>query len=211
VPETGAADVIADSVGSWPVRRTSILAQGKIVTLRRDTVVLPDGDVVDREVVEHPGAVAVVAMDESGRVLLIRQYRHPVGATLWELPAGLRDVAGEPLLDTARRELLEEASYRANDWALLTDYLSSPGITNERLRIFLARDLIIVPPAQREYVPEHEEAYLAVAWVALEDAVRAILAGELHNGVAMAGILAAYAAQADGFSSLRQAGDAENL
>ena len=211
MPEAGAADVIADSAGSWPVQRSSVLAEGRIVTLRQDTVVLPDGELVDREVVEHPGAVAVVAMDENGRVLLIRQYRHPVGATLWELPAGLRDVAGEPLLDTARRELLEESGYLANDWAVLTDYLSSPGITNERLRVFLARDLTMVPASQREYVPEHEEAYLAVAWLTLDDAVRAILAGELHNGVAIAGILAAYAAQVDGFSSLRRAGEAENL
>ena len=174
------------------------VAKGRIVTVRVDTVELPDGQLIDREVVEHPGAVAVLALDDAERVLMIRQYRHPAGAMLWEIPAGLRDVAGEPLADTARRELLEEAGYRAATWHVLADYLSSPGITTERLRVFLARDLTLVPPAEREYVPEHEEAYLTLAWVPLADAVRGILAGELHNGVAAVGILSAYAARGDG-------------
>jgi 8-oxo-dGTP pyrophosphatase MutT (NUDIX family) len=202
---------IRDEPGAWPVRESAELARGQIVTVRRDAVELPDGEVVTREVVEHPGAVAILALDDEDRVLMIRQYRHPVGATLWEIPAGLRDVAGEPLLETARRELLEEAGYRAATWHLLADYASSPGITTERLRIFLARNLAVVPPAEREYVPEHEEAYLTTAWVPLTDAVRGILAGELHNGVAIVGILSAYAGQVDGFSELRHAGEPETL
>ena len=202
---------VRDEAGSWPVTQSSVLATGRIVTLRRDTVQLPDGELVGREVVEHPGAVAVVALDEQGRVLLIRQYRHPAGATLWEIPAGLRDVQGESLVDTARRELLEEAGYQAEDWWILADFLSSPGISTERLRVFLARGLAVVPDEQREYVPEHEEAYLTVAWVPLDEAVRGILSGDLHNGVAMVGILSAYAARGDDFRALRQPGEPEDL
>ena len=202
---------IRDEPGAWPVRSSAVLAEGQIVTVRRDLVQLPDGEVVGREVVEHPGAVAILALDDEDRVLMIRQYRHPVGATLWEIPAGLRDVPGEPLIETARRELLEEAGYRAATWRVLADFATSPGITTERLRVFLARDLAVVPPGEREYVPEHEEAYLTTAWVPLADAVRGILAGELHNGVAMVGILSAYAARGDGFSALRGADEPETL
>jgi 8-oxo-dGTP pyrophosphatase MutT (NUDIX family) len=200
-----------DEAGSWPVAESVVLSRGRIVTLRRDTVQMPDGAQAEREVVEHPGAVAVVAIDDDSQVLLIRQYRHPAGALLWEIPAGLRDVAGEPLVETARRELLEEAGCRASDWRVLVDYLSSPGISTERLRVFLARDLTVVPAAERGYVPEHEEAYLTVAWVPLEEAVRGALSGDLHNGVAILGILSAYAARGDGFATLRRAEDPETL
>ncbi len=202
---------IRDEKGSWPVRLSSTLVRGHIVTVRDDSVELPDGELMTREVVEHPGAVAVVALDDEDRVLMIRQYRHPVGATLWEIPAGLRDVAGEPLPETARRELLEEAGCEAATWHVLADYVSSPGITTERLRIFLARDLTVVPPEEREYVPEHEEAYLTTAWVPLGEAVRAILAGDLHNGVAIVGILSAYAARGNGFRDLRRVSEPEAL
>jgi 8-oxo-dGTP pyrophosphatase MutT (NUDIX family) len=174
-------------------------------------VQMPDGALVGREVIEHPGAVAVLALDEADRVLLIRQYRHPAAAQLWEIPAGLRDVAGEPLVDTARRELLEEAGCRADDWRVLTDSLNSPGISTERLRVFLARELTVVPEAEREYVPEHEEAYLTVAWVPLDEAVGHALSGDIHNGVAILGILSAYAARVDGFATLRHADDPETL
>lgn len=179
--------------------------------MRRDMVKMPDGAVVARDVIEHPGAVAIVAMDELGRVLMIRQYRHPARATFWELPAGLRDVAGEPLLATAQRELVEETGYQAADWRVLADFFPSPGITNERLRVFLAKNVTLVPADQREYVRQHEEAYLTVAWVPLADAVRGVLAGDLHNGVAIVGILSAQAAQKDGFEALRTASDPENI
>jgi 8-oxo-dGDP phosphatase len=202
---------ISDEAGSWPVRASRVLAKGRIVTVRSDAVELPDGRLVDREVVEHPGAVAVLALDEQDRVLMIRQYRHPAGAMLWEIPAGLRDVAGEPLLETAQRELLEEAGCQAASWHILADYLSSPGITTERLRVFLARDLTMVPAGQREYVRQDEEAYLTVAWVPLAEAVQGALSGDLHNGVAIVGILSAYAARGSGFRALREPGEPENL
>jgi 8-oxo-dGDP phosphatase len=200
-----------DEAGSWPVAQSAVLARGKIVAVRTDTVQLPDGELMRREVVEHPGAVAVVAIDDEDRVLMIRQYRHPAAATLWEIPAGLRDVGGEPLVETARRELLEEAGCKASGWRILADYLSSPGISTERLRVFLATGLTVVPESQREYVPQHEEAYLTVAWVPLDEAVRGILSGDLHNGVAMVGILSAYAAQSGNYGALRDPGEPEDL
>jgi 8-oxo-dGDP phosphatase len=185
--------------------------RGRIVTLRTDSVQMPDGEIAVREVIEHPGAVAIVALDEDERVLMIRQYRHPAAATLWELPAGLRDIEGEPLVQAARRELLEEAGCQARDWRILADAFTSPGISTERLRIFLARDLTVVPEAERGYVPEHEEAYLTVDWVPLAEAVRLALGGQLHNGVAILGILSAYAAEGEGFAALRHAEDPETL
>ncbi|HEX9065094.1 MAG TPA: NUDIX hydrolase [Streptosporangiaceae bacterium] len=199
---------LTDLPARWPVTASEELAGGAVVRVRRDTVTMPDGQQVGREVVEHPGAVGIVAIDEDGRVLLIRQYRHPVGRELWEIPAGLRDVAGEPLIMTARRELLEEAGYQAAHWQVLADFFTSPGISSERLRVYLARGLTRVPDADRGYVPDHEEAHLSVEWAPLDVVVSRILAGNLHNGVMMVGVLAALAALAtrkDGFDGLRDA------
>ncbi len=203
---------VADAPAQWPVVSSAEQYEGRIVSVRTDTIGSPDGNTAVREVVTHPGAVGVVALDESGsapRVLMIRQYRHPVGRLLWELPAGLRDVTGEPLLRTGRRELLEETGYRAARWDVLVDYFSSPGIITERLRVFLARGLELVPASERDFVPENEEAHLLVDWVPLDDAVRLVLAGELHNGVAVVGILAAHVAARSGFTGLRGAGAPE--
>jgi 8-oxo-dGDP phosphatase len=196
---------IKDVRQAWPVVASDTLARGRLVTVRTDKVRMPGGNTAEREVVLHPGAVAVLALDDAGQVLMIRQYRHPVNRLLWEIPAGLRDVAGEPLLATAQRELLEEAGYRARDWRVLADYYSSPGFTTERLRIFLARDLELVPPAERDFVREDEEAALVQAWLPLDDAVRKVLAGDLHNGAAAVGILAGYAARSQGYDRLRPA------
>jgi 8-oxo-dGDP phosphatase len=202
---------LRDIAERWHVTASDELARGQLLAVRRDMVRMPDGTVAGRELIEHPGSVAILALDSDGRVLLIRQYRHPVGALLWEIPAGLRDVAGEPIHLTAERELLEETGYRAADWRVLADFFSSPGSSTERLRIFLARGLTEVPAAERQYVREHEEAFLTVAWVPLEEAVRKFLAGDLHNGVAGVGILSAYAARQDGFATLRQVGAPESL
>jgi ADP-ribose pyrophosphatase len=203
-------EIIRDAPEHWPVDSSEELAAGRLVRLRRDMVRMPGGEVAGREVVEHPGAVAIVALDPQQRVLMIRQYRHPVGRLLWELPAGLRDVDGEPLLVTAERELLEEAGYRAEQWQVLADAFSSPGISTERLRIFLARGLAAVPETERSYVRVHEEAYLVLTWVPLEEAAALLLAGELHNGVTAIGILAAYAASGNGFAGLRDPDAAES-
>jgi ADP-ribose pyrophosphatase len=197
---------LRDTPERWPVLSSAVQALGPIVTLRTDRVQMPDHEVADRQVVEHPGAVAIVALDEAGRVLMIRQYRHPVAHMLWELPAGLRDVSGEPPRATAERELLEETGYRARDWQTLVDFYSSPGISTEWIRVFLARDLAEVPAAQRDFVPRHEETQLELGWVSLDEALAAFIAGDLHNGVTAVGILSAYAARASGFSGLRPAG-----
>jgi ADP-ribose pyrophosphatase len=194
---------VRDTRERWPVVGEPRRVHGAMVTLRTDQVRMPDGDLAPRDVVEHPGAVAVVALDGSGQVLLIRQYRHPVGRLLWEIPAGLRDVPGEPLLAAAERELREETGYAAREWHVLADCFTSPGIIGERLRVFLARDLTQLPSPG--HLARHEEAHLLTAWVPLEQAVDLILAGTLHNGVAAIGILAAYAARLDGFAGLRDA------
>jgi len=195
---------LRDVSEQWPVVGGPRYAHGALVTLRTDQVQMPDGDLAERDVIEHPGAVAVVAIDDDERVLLIRHYRHPVGHLLWEIPAGLRDVAGEHPRATAERELLEEAGYRASDWHRLADFFSSPGIITERLQVFLARGLTQVPESERGgHVPQHEEAHLLVRWVPLHQAVRLFLAGDLHNGVTAVGILSAYAVQQGGFAALR--------
>ncbi|HEY6313685.1 MAG TPA: NUDIX hydrolase [Streptosporangiaceae bacterium] len=196
---------IADQVEHWPVVERKELVRSILVTVRTDTVRTPDNDLAERDVVLHPGAVAVLALDATGRILMIRQYRHPVGRLLWEIPAGLRDVAGEDPWTTAQRELVEEAAYRARDWKILADYYSSPGFTNERLRVFLARDTEPVPEAERHFVPRDEEAHLLHAWVPLDEAVRKVFAGELHNGPAALAIMAGYAARSEGFDRLRPA------
>jgi 8-oxo-dGTP pyrophosphatase MutT (NUDIX family) len=196
---------IADVPERWPVVSSAELLRSRLITVRADKVRMPDNQIAEREVVLHPGAVAVLALDETDQILLIRQYRHPVGRLLWEIPAGLRDVAGEDPWLTAQRELAEEAGYRARDWRVLADYFSSPGFSTERLRIYLARDLELVPRAERDFVPEHEEAFLLTSWLPLDDAVGLVLAGELHNGVTALAVLAGYAARSGGFARLRPA------
>ena len=201
---------IADVPEQWPVVSSAELLRSRLITVRADKVRMPDNQIAEREVVHHPGAVAVLALDDSDRILLIRQYRHPVGRLLWEIPAGLRDVAGEAPYLTAQRELLEEAGYRARDWRVLADYFSSPGYSTERLRVYLARDLELVPEAERDFVPHDEEAFLITGWLPLEVAVAKVLAGELHNGTTALGILAGYAARSGGFARLRPADSPES-
>ena len=171
---------------------------GRVVSMRRDIVSMPGGTTSQRDVVVHPGAVGVVALQGSD-VLLVNQYRHPVARRLDELPAGLLDVAGEPALACAQRELMEEAGYEASSWHLLVDVLTSPGMTDESIRIFLARDL---RPVARD-VQEHEELEMTTRWVSLEAAVDAALAGTLENAACVAGVLAASAAAARDFEALR--------
>ncbi|MER7270933.1 NUDIX hydrolase [Micromonospora carbonacea] len=176
---------------------------GRIFSVVTDEVTMPGGGAAVRDYVRHVGAVAVVALDDAGQVVLIRQYRHPVGRHLWELPAGLIDVSGEDLADTAARELAEEADLTAGAIDVLVDLHSSPGFSNEVIRVFLARDLAEVPAGQRHERSE-EEADLQVVRVDLDEAVRMVLAGEITNASAVAGLLAAARARDAGWSALRR-------
>jgi len=196
---------IADTPAHWPVVSSAELLRSRLVTVRTDKVLTPDHDLAERDVVLHPGAVAVLALDAADRILMIRQYRHPVGRLQWEIPAGLRDVPGEEPWVTASRELMEEAGYRAKEWRVLADYYSSPGYSTERLRVFLARDLEPVPAAERQFVPQAEEAHLLLGWLPLDEAVGKVFAGELHNGPAALAIMAGYAARSEGYDRLRPA------
>lgn len=168
------------------------LYTGRVMALRVDEVSMPGGRVAIREVVEHPGAVAVLALDEHGNVVLIHQYRHPVRRRLWELPAGLLDVAGEAPVLTAQRELAEETGLAALDWSVLIDVAASPGFTDEVVRVFLARGLSAVP---RPVDTGDEEADLLVRRYPLAEAVDMVLAGEIVNAASVGGILAARLAE----------------
>ncbi|MHA7132707.1 NUDIX domain-containing protein [Oerskovia turbata] len=195
---------LADAPVSRDVGEARVLHAGRIFDLRSEQVDLGEGGVVTRDFVDHPGAVAVIAFDEDERVLLLRQYRHPVRRALWEPPAGLLDVDGEDAQAAAARELYEEADLRAARWDVLADYFTTPGASNEALRVFLARDLSPVPEGER-HVREAEELGMEARWVPLDEAVSAVLAGDLHNPSAVVGILAAAAARATGWSALRPA------
>jgi ADP-ribose pyrophosphatase len=186
------------------VRASRTVYRGVIWDVVRDSVDLGAAGVVDREYVYHPGAVCILALDEHERVLLLRQYRHPVRAHLWELPAGLLDVAGEAPLLAAQRELAEEADLRARTWHVLLDWYNSPGGMSEALRCYLARDLSEVPQAERHTRTEEEHG-MPVRWVPLDEARDAVLAGRVHNPGAVAGILAAVTARDLAWSTLRPA------
>jgi 8-oxo-dGDP phosphatase len=177
---------------------------GAIFDVFSDTVELPDGTVVSRDWVRNRGAVVVVALDDAGRVALIRQYRHAVRRVLWELPAGLLDVTGEPPLVAAARELAEEVDLVAARWDQLVDEHASPGFANELVHIYLARDLSDVPDAER-HTRRQEEAQLVVRMIDLDDAVGMVLRGEITNAAAMIGLLAAARAREHGWSTLRPA------
>ena len=198
---------VVDERERRPVVASETAFEGKIWDVRRDEVDLGGDSPVAREYVEHTGAVGVIALDEEDRVLLLRQYRHAVGAMLWEAPAGLLDVQGEDPFEAAKRELWEETGYRAGRWAVLVDFFNSPGGSTEAFRCYLARDL--EPAAEDDrHEGEDEEVDLPLTWVPLDEAVQLVLAGRLHNPTAVSGVLAAAAARAGGWKSLRPA-DAE--
>jgi ADP-ribose pyrophosphatase len=181
---------------------TQTIYEGKIFRLRADRVSMPDGSEAVREIVVHPGAVAVVALDSDGRVVLIRQYRHSAHAYMWELPAGILDVDGEPAVKSAARELHEETALLADEWHTLVDLRTSPGFSNETVRVYLARGLSDVSEDDR-YSGGEEEADLVIERVPLDDAVDAAMAGDIENSIAVAGLLAAARARDSGWRQLR--------
>lgn len=176
--------------------------EGRVAAMRSDQVAMPGGLCSQRDVVELPGAVGIVALDENERVLLVQQYRHPVRRRLWEIPAGLLDSTSESAVQAAERELFEEGHLRAGLWFTLVDTLTSPGMSDETVRILMCMDLEAVP-AFEHHVGTHEEAEMELQWVPLDDAVDRCLSGDLENGITVAGLLAARLAITRGQGRLR--------
>jgi ADP-ribose pyrophosphatase len=177
---------------------SDIALKGKVWDIRRD-VFDYNGTEITREYVDHTGAVAVLALDDEDRVLLIKQYRHPIRARDWELPAGLLDIAGEDPLIGAQRELAEEADVVATEWAVLTDFLTSVGGSNEALRVYLARGLSDAPQTFDRF---DEEADIEKRWVPLADVVDAVLDRRLQNSILAISVLAASVGKERGWSTL---------
>jgi ADP-ribose pyrophosphatase len=182
-------DVLADERFRAPVVAGEVVFDGAVWDVRRDRFEFGSGELV-REYQEHPGAVAVLAEDEAGRVLLIKQYRHPIGFRDWELPAGLLDVEGEEPLAAARRELAEEADLEAAEWSELTRFFSSPGGSSERITVFRARGL---RPAADRFERTAEEAELELRWAERSEVLAAVLDGRLGNAILMIAVLTAHA------------------
>jgi 8-oxo-dGTP pyrophosphatase MutT (NUDIX family) len=181
---------LEDTPATWPVVATEDLFRDDwVLALRRDEVHAPDHDEVTfrRLVLEHPGAAVVLAVDARGRVCLLRQYRHAAGGWFIELPAGLCDVEGEDPLAVAKRELAEEAGLAAERWALLGATYSSPGITNERVHLYLAEGLTEV--GRGVFEPTHEEAEMQLFWAPLEEVLEAILDGRVSDGPTVLAVL----------------------
>jgi ADP-ribose pyrophosphatase len=177
---------LADEPVELPVVSSDLVYEGRVWDVRNDTVEY-GGARITRQYVDHPGAAAVVALDEEDRMLLIQQYRHPIRHRDWEVPAGLLDVDGETPFETAQRELAEEVDLVAASWEPLVSIFTTPGGNDEIVHLFLARDL---SPAHAVHDREEEEADIRVEWVALTDVVSGILAGRLRNGILIAGALA---------------------
>lgn len=177
------------------VKSSDTIYVGNVFSFVSDEITLEGDDaVLRREYIAHPGAVAIVPLREGEtgpEVLLLSQYRHPVSAVLWEIPAGLLDKEGEDPLLAAKRELAEEAGLEAATWHVLVDVFSSPGCLSESLRIFLARDL---SESDLDYVRTEEEAGMEYKWVPLSDAVKLIHSGAIHNTTAITGLFSAASA-----------------
>lgn len=180
-------DELRDERVDLEVRSTDLVYEGAVWNVRSDTVRYGDGEMT-RQYVEHPGAAAVVAIDDDERVVLIQQYRHPIKERDWEIPAGLLDVAGEPPLETAKRELTEEVDLEADRWQHLISMHTTPGGNDEVVHVFLARGLRSV---ETDYEREHEESDMRVERVPLADVIDGVLAGRLRNGILATGALAA--------------------
>ena len=180
------------------VLTSDVVFEGKVWNIRRDRLVL-EGDELVREYTDHPGAVAVLALDERDRVLLIKQYRHPIEMRDWELPAGLLDIRGESPLAAAQRELAEEVDLVAESWSLLAEFMTSPGGSNEVLRVYLARGVSAAPVT---FDRTEEEAGIEVRWLPLDDVVEGVLTRDLQNSILVIAALSAAAGRQRGWSTL---------
>jgi ADP-ribose pyrophosphatase len=191
---------IEDRPELHPLTDETLLHHGPVWDVARETFDYAGKPIV-REVIRHPGAVAILALDDDERVLLIRQYRHPIQTRAWEIPAGLLDKPGEPPLVGAQRELAEEADLAARTWHVLADFQNSPGGSDEAIRVYLARDVSAVPAFERE----DEEADIEVRWVPLDDVVDAVLARRVQSPSLSIGVLAAQASRARDWATLAPA------
>lgn len=197
---------LTDRLDPQPVTSSSVVYHGRVWDVVSESVHLGDGGEVTRDFVRHTGAVAVLPMrGEPGaeEVLMIQQYRHPVGVFDWEVPAGLLDKPGEDPRDAAARELREEADLDADTWQVLVDLFTSPGALSENLRVFLARD--VHPAVAHGFVREGEELGMPTGWVSLDDAADAALSGTVHNAIAVSAILGACVARQRNWETLRPA------
>ena len=184
--------VLTDPEEQWPVHEVERIWDGKApFSVRRDSLSRPDhpDDRFGRLVLEHPGAVVVLAVDDEQRALVLHQYRHPIGRRMLELPAGLLDVPGEDPLVAAQRELREEALLLADRWEHLLTTYPSPGLSSERLDIYLAEGLRPAPD-RGDFVPHHEEADMTTEWVPVVELVEAFLARRITNGPTGTAVLA---------------------
>jgi len=175
-----------DEPANLSISESEVVFEGMIWNVVRDTFDY-SGGVLKREYVVHPGAVAIIALNEKQEILLIKQYRHPVRERLWEIPAGLLDVEGEQKLDAAKRELMEETGYVAGSWEELTSFHTTPGGNNETITIFLAKDARHVG---HDLDLEGEEVDMEIQWVALAEAVSSVVRGEMRSPSAAVGIMA---------------------
>lgn len=187
-----------DEPMKWPVGSREVLGTGRVSSFVEEQIDTPSGDTITRQFITHPGAVAVVAWrEDEDQIAVLRQYRHPVGMELVEIPAGLLDIDGEEWLLGAQRELAEEIELAAGRWDVLVDITTTPGSSEESLRIYLARD---VRPAPRPdgFVLEGEEAHMTWEWVSRQDLVDEILAGRCQSPSLVSGVLAFETARLSG-------------
>jgi len=200
VSENLPVDELADERIDLPIVSSEVVFKGAIWDVRRETFDY-NGDQITREFVDHTGAVSVLAVDDEDRVLLIRQYRHPIRSREWEIPAGLLDVADEDPLEAAKRELAEEVDLSADSWSVLSDYVTTPGGNNEAIRVYLARGLTDTDAFARE----DEEADIEKRWVPLDEALDAIVARRVQNPSLVVAVYAAFVARSRGWSTLAPA------
>ena len=193
-------DELADERIDLPIVSSEVVFKGAIWDVRRETFDY-NGDQITREFVDHTGAVSVLAVDDDERVLLIKQYRHPIRSREWEIPAGLLDVADEDPLEAAKRELAEEVDLSADSWSVLSDYVTTPGGNNEAIRVYLARGLTDTDAFARE----DEEADIEKRWVPLDEALDAVVARRVQNPSLVVAVYAAFVARSRGWSTLAPA------
>lgn len=191
-------DALEDTPADVEIRSSERVFDGMVWGVRREEFDY-NGEDITREFLDHTGAVAVFVLDENDRVLLIKQYRHPVGMREWEIPAGLLDIADEDPLAAAKRELAEEVDMLATDWAVLGEFYTSPGGSDEAIRIYLARG---ISSADDVFDRTGEEADMETRWVPLDDLVDAVLARRLQNPSLVIGTLAAHVGRERGWSTL---------